>query len=36
MMFHGEPFAEENYCEAIEAVVQTSMNSCDPAVIGYA
>ena len=35
LMFQGEPFAEENYCEAIEAV-QTSMNSYDPAVIGYA
>lgn len=35
LMFQGEPFAEENYCEEIEAV-QTSMNNYDPAVIGYA
>lgn len=35
LMFQGEPFAEESYCEAIEAL-QTSMNRYDPAVIGYA
>ncbi len=33
LMFQGEPFAEEDYCEAIEAV-QTSMNRYDPTVIG--
>ncbi|MBP1919721.1 helix-turn-helix domain-containing protein [Youngiibacter multivorans] len=35
MMFQGEPFEEENYCEAIEAL-QTAMNRYDPAVIGHA
>lgn len=35
LMFQGEPFAEEDYCEAIESV-QTSMKRYDPAVIGYA
>ncbi len=34
LMFQGEPFAEENYCEAISAV-QQSMNRYVPAVIGY-
>ena len=34
-MFQGEPFAEENYCEAIIAV-QQAMNGYDPSVIGYA
>lgn len=34
LMFQGEPFAEENYGEAIE-VVQQSMNKYDPSVIGY-
>lgn len=34
LMFQGEPFAEEDYCEAIEAV-QTSMNKYEPAVLGY-
>ena len=34
LMFQGEPFAEENYCEAIEAV-QKSMDRYDPSVIGY-
>lgn len=34
LMFQGEPFAEEDYCKAIEAV-QTAMNRYDPAVIGY-
>ena len=33
LMFQGEPFAEEDYCEAIEAV-QTSMNRYDPSIIG--
>jgi AraC family transcriptional regulator len=35
LMFQGEPFAEEDYYEAIESV-QTSMKRYDPAVIGYA
>jgi hypothetical protein len=34
MMFQGEPFEEENYCESIEAV-QTFMKRYNPAVIGY-
>ena len=34
LMFQGEPFAEEDYCKAIEAV-QAAMNRYDPAVIGY-
>ena len=34
LMFQGEPFAEEDYCEAIDAV-QKSMDKYDPAVIGY-
>jgi hypothetical protein len=33
-MFQGEPFAEEDYCQAIEEV-QTSINRYDPSVIGY-
>lgn len=35
LMFQGEPFAEEDYCEAISAV-QQAMNGYDPGVIGYA
>ena len=35
LMFQGEPFQEENYCEAILAV-QQAMNRYDPSVIGYA
>lgn len=35
LMFQGEPFDEENYCEAIEAI-QKSMDKYDPTVIGYA
>lgn len=35
LMFQGEPFNEEDYCRAIEAV-QTSMSKYDPSVIGYA
>ncbi|MDO4483581.1 MAG: AraC family transcriptional regulator [Clostridia bacterium] len=35
LMFQGEPFREEDYCEAIEAV-QASMARYTPAVIGYA
>lgn len=35
LMFQGEPFEEENYCEAIEAV-QTAMDRYDPSAIGYA
>lgn len=34
LMFQGEPFREEDYCEAI-AGVEHSMNQYDPAVIGY-
>ncbi len=34
LMFQGEPFAEEAYCEAITAV-QQSMDRYDPSVIGY-
>lgn len=35
LMFQGEPFLEEDYCDAITAV-QQAMNNYDPAVIGYA
>ncbi len=34
LMFQGEPFAEENYCEAIEQV-WSSIKKYDPSVIGY-
>ena len=34
LMFQGEPFREEDYCEAIQAV-QQAMDRYDPAVIGY-
>lgn len=34
MMFQGQPFNEEDYCEAIRAV-QSVMNSYDPSVVGY-
>ena len=34
LMFQGESFAEEDYCEAIDAV-QQAMNKYDPSVIGY-
>lgn len=34
LMFQGEPFSEEDYCEAISAV-QSSINRYDPAIIGY-
>ena len=34
LMFQGEPFAEEDYCDAI-AAVQQAMNGYAPAVIGY-
>lgn len=34
LMFQGEPFEEEAYCEAI-AAVQRAMERYDPAVIGY-
>ncbi|MDD3920985.1 MAG: AraC family transcriptional regulator, partial [Eubacteriales bacterium] len=33
-MFQGEPFEEEDYCAAIEAV-QTVMNKYDPTPAGY-
>ena len=34
LMFQGEPFAEEDYSEAI-ATVQQAMNGYDPCIIGY-
>lgn len=34
LMFQGEPFAEENYGQAIEEV-KASMEKYDPAIIGY-
>ena len=34
LMFQGEPFAEEDYCDAISAV-QKAMNGYDPDIIGY-
>lgn len=34
LMFQGEPFEEEDYCQAIEAV-QEAMDRYDPSVIGY-
>ena len=34
MMFQGEPFAEEDYCEAISAL-QRAMDGYDPATVGY-
>ncbi|MBO5526263.1 MAG: helix-turn-helix transcriptional regulator [Clostridia bacterium] len=34
LMFQGEPFREEDYCEAITAV-QNAMDRYDPSVIGY-
>lgn len=34
LMFQGEPFAEEDYCEAITAV-QQAMDKYEPSVIGY-
>lgn len=33
LMFQGEPFEEENYCEAIDTI-QRAMDSYDPSVIG--
>lgn len=35
LMFQGEPFAEEDYCDAISAV-QQAINGYDPGAIGYA
>ena len=35
LMFQGEPFEEENYCQAIDTV-QASMDKYDPSVIGHA
>lgn len=35
LMFQGEPFEEENYCQAI-AAVQHAMEKYDPTIIGYA
>ena len=34
LMYQGEPFCEEDYCEAI-ASVQCAMDRCEPSVIGY-
>ena len=34
LMFQGQPFREEDYCEAIQAV-QHAMDAYDPSVIGY-
>lgn len=34
LMFQGEPFCEEDYCEAI-AAVQCAMDRYEPSVIGY-
>lgn len=34
LMFQGEPFEEENYCEAIEEVCE-AMKKYDPSIIGY-
>lgn len=34
LMFKGEPFAEEDYCQAIEQVAE-AIKKYDPAVIGY-
>lgn len=34
LMFQGEPFAEEDYCEAIEEIWQ-AIKKYDPSVIGY-
>jgi AraC-like DNA-binding protein len=34
LMFQGQPFAEEDYCQAIEEV-QEAINNYDPAVNGY-
>lgn len=34
LMFQGEPFAEEDYCEAVEAM-QSAMERYEPSAIGY-
>ena len=34
LMFQGEPFQEENYCQAIQAV-QQAMDRYDPTLLGY-
>ena len=34
LLFQGEPFAEEDYCEAIE-VLQSAMDRYEPSAIGY-
>ena len=34
LMFQGQPFREEDYCEAIRTV-QAAMDSYDPSLIGY-
>ena len=35
LMFQGQPFREEDYCEAIRSV-QQAMDSYDPSAVGYA
>lgn len=35
LMFQGQPFREEDYCEAIRSL-QHAMDGYDPSVIGYA
>lgn len=34
LMFHSEPFADEDFCQAIEAV-QAYMDAYDPSALGY-
>lgn len=34
LMFQGQPFCEEDYCEAIRSV-QHAINTYDPSAIGY-
>ncbi len=34
LMFQGQPFREEDYCEAIRTV-QAAMDSYDPSIVGY-
>ena len=34
LMFQGEPFAEEDYCDAVSSL-QHAMDGYDPSVIGY-
>ena len=34
LMFQGEPFEEENFCQAIDEV-QASIRKYDPSILGY-